>query len=218
MAKTILGIKRGMTQIFDDQEYRPVTVIESQPSVVVQKKTVEKDGYLALQLGFGEVKERRLTRPLRGHYARARVTPRRWLREVRVDSVEGVNVGDEITVSIFEAGEHVAVTGVSKGKGFQGVVKRFHFGGGPRTHGSMIHRKPQSAGATDAARIFKGTKRPGHMGHEQVTVKGLSVVRVDAERTCRSARRGAWPNGNLVMVRGVADAYHQYRRYGRPGR
>ncbi|HOM82997.1 MAG TPA: 50S ribosomal protein L3 [Armatimonadota bacterium] len=204
MAKAILGIKRGMTQIFDDQgNLVPVTVIESQPSVVVQKKTVEKDGYLALQLGFGEVKERRLTRPLRGHYAKARVTPRRWLREVRVDSVEGVNVGDEITVSIFEAGEHVAVTGVSKGKGFQGVVKRFHFGGGPKSHGSMIHRKPQSAGATDAARVFKGTKRPGHMGHERVTVKGLSVVRVDAERNLLLVRGAVpGPNGNLVMVRG----------------
>lgn len=122
---------------------------------------------------------------------------------MRVHSVEGVNVGDEITVSIFEAGEHVAVTGVSKGKGFQGVVKRFHFGGGPRTHGSMIYRKPQSAGATDAARIFKGTKRPGHMGHEQVTVKGLSVVRVDAERNLLLVRGAVpGPNGNLVMVRG----------------
>ena len=204
MAKAILGIKRGMTQIFDDEgNMVPVTVIESQPSVVVQKKTVETDGYLALQLGFGEVKERRLTRPLRGHFARARITPRRYLREVRVDSVEGVNVGDEITVAIFEAGEQVAVSGVSKGKGFQGVVKRFHFHGGPASHGSMIHRKPQSGGATDAARVFKGTRKPGHMGNESVTVKGLRVIRVDTERNLLLVRGAVpGPNGNLVMVRG----------------
>jgi large subunit ribosomal protein L3 len=204
MAKALLGIKRGMTQIFDDQgNIVPVTVIESQPSVVVQKKTVETDGYVALQLGFGEVKERRVNRPLRGHFARARVTPRRWLREVRVDTVEGVNVGDEISVDIFEAGERVVVSGVSKGKGFQGVVKRYHFRGGPQTHGSMIHRKPQSSGATDGARVFKGTRKPGHMGHEQVTVKGLRVVTVDKERNLLLVRGAIpGPNGNLVMVRG----------------
>lgn len=204
MAKALLGIKRGMTQVFDEAgNIVPVTVIESQPSVVVQKKTVETDGYLAIQLGFGEIKERRVNRPLRGHFARAKVAPRRYLREVRVDSVEGVNVGDEITVAIFQPGEQVAVTGVSKGKGFQGVVKRFHFHGGPQTHGSMTHRKPQSAGATDAARVFKGTKRPGHMGHQRVTVKGLRVIRTDPERNLiliRGAVPG--PNGNLVMVRG----------------
>ncbi|MBI3946828.1 MAG: 50S ribosomal protein L3 [Armatimonadetes bacterium] len=204
MAKAILGIKRGMTQVFDDQgNIVPVTVIESQPSVVVQKKTVETDGYLALQLGFGEVKERRVNRPQRGHFARARVTPRRWLREVRVESVADVNVGDEIGVDIFAAGEEVVVTGVSKGKGFQGVVKRYHFRGGPASHGSMVHRKPQSAGATDAARIFKGTKRPGQMGHERVTVKGLRVVRVDRERNLLLIRGAVpGPDGNLVMVRG----------------
>ncbi|MDH7571840.1 MAG: 50S ribosomal protein L3 [Armatimonadota bacterium] len=204
MAKAILGIKRGMTQIFDDQgNIVPVTVIESQPSVVVQKKTVETDGYVALQLGFGEVKERRVNRPLRGHFARARVTPRRYLREVRVDSVEGVNVGDEIKVDIFEVGERVRVTGISKGKGFQGVVKRHHFHGGPQSHGSMIHRKPQSSGATDAARVFKGVKKPGHMGHERVSVKGLRVVRVDPERNLLLVRGAVpGPDGNLVMVRG----------------
>jgi len=122
---------------------------------------------------------------------------------VRVDSVEGVNVGDEITVSIFEAGEQVVVSGVSKGKGFQGVVKRYHFHGGPASHGSMIHRKPQSGGATDAARVFKGTRKPGHMGHESVTVKGLRVIRVDAERNLLLVRGAVpGPNGNLVMVRG----------------
>ncbi len=204
MAKAILGIKRGMTEIFDDTgNVIPVTVIESEPSVVVQKKTVETDGYLALQLGFGEVKERRLTRPVRGVYAHAKVSPRRVLREVRVDTVEGVNVGDEISVDIFEAGERVAVTGVSKGKGFQGGMKRHHFKGGPRTHGSMVHRKPQSSGATDAARVFKGTKKPGHMGHEQVTVKGLKVIRVDTDRNLLLVRGAVpGPNGNLVMVRG----------------
>lgn len=205
MAKAILGIKRGMTQVFDEQgNIVPVTVIESQPSVVVQKKTVETDGYTALQLGFGPIHERRVNRPLRGHFARAGVAPRRWLREVRVESVEGVNVGDELGVDLFTVGEKVAVTGISKGKGFQGVVKRHHFHGGPASHGSMIHRKPQSSGATDAARVFKGTKKPGHMGHERVTVKGLRVVRVDRERNLLLIR-GAVPgaNGNLVMVRGV---------------
>ncbi|NLC58979.1 MAG: 50S ribosomal protein L3 [Armatimonadetes bacterium] len=204
MAKALLGIKRGMTQVFDEVgNIVPVTVIESQPSVVVQKKTVETDGYLAIQLGFGEVKERRVNRPLRGHFARAKVTPRRYLREVRVESVDGVNIGDEITVAIFEPGEEVAVSGISKGKGFQGVVKRYHHHGGPKTHGSMIHRKPQSAGATDAARVFKGTKRPGHMGHERVTVRGLRVIRIDPERNLILVRGAVpGPNGNLVMVRG----------------
>jgi large subunit ribosomal protein L3 len=204
MAKAILGIKRGMTEIFDEVgNITPVTVIESQPSVVVQKKTVESDGYTALQLGFGEVKERRVTRPLVGHFRKARVTPRRYLREVRVDDVDDVNVGDQITVEIFEEGERVAVTGVSKGKGFQGVVKRYHFHGGPASHGSMIHRKPQSSGATDAARVFKGVKKPGHMGHDRVTVKGLRVIRVDAERNLILVRGAVpGPNGNLVMVRG----------------
>lgn len=204
MAKAILGIKRGMTQIFDEQgNIMPVTVIESEPSVVVQKKTVETDGYLALQLGFGEVKERRVNRPLRGHFTQAKVTPKRYLREVRVDSVEGVNVGDQISVEIFAAGERVTVSGVSKGKGFAGGVKRYHFKGGPASHGSMIHRKPQSSGATDAARVFKGTRKPGHMGHEQVTTRGLRIVRVDGERNLLLVRGAVpGPNGNLVMVRG----------------
>ena len=203
MAKALLGIKRGMTQVFDEVgNIVPVTVIESQPSVVVQKKTVETDGYLAIQLGFGEVKERRVNRPLRGHFARAKVTPRRYLREVRVESVDGVNIGDEITVAIFEPGEEVAVSGISKGKGFQGVVKRYHHHGGPKTHGSMI-TQAQSAGATDAARVFKGTKRPGHMGHERVTVRGLRVIRIDPERNLILVRGAVpGPNGNLVMVRG----------------
>lgn len=228
MVKSILGRKIGMTQIFEEIEERdaegntirrrtgrviPVTVIEAGPCIVTQKKTLERDGYEAIQIGFGEVRESRLTKPERGHLGlyrsprrsegeARRLRPLRYLREVRMPGVETIKVGDEITVAAFQPGDLVDVTGISKGKGFQGVVKRYHWHGGPRTHGSMIHRKPQSANATDPARIFKNTGRPGHMGHERVTVKRLRVVRVMPDRNVLLVRGAVpGPNGGLLTIR-----------------
>jgi len=203
MVRAIIGRKVGMTQVFDDEGRRiPVTVVEAGPNVVVQNKTVENDGYAAVQVGFGEVKEQRLTKPVRGWFLKAGVAPKRYLREVESDPGEELAVGQEIKADIFQPGDIVSVTGTSKGKGFAGGVKRWHFHGADMTHGSMIHRKPQSGGATDAARTFKGVKRPGRMGGGTVTQRGLKVERVDAERNLLLIR-GAIPgaNGGLVKVR-----------------
>lgn len=201
--QAILGRKIGMTQIFDETgQAIPVSVIEAGPCVVTQIKTPEKDGYVAVQVGFGEVSPKRVNKPMKGHFKKANVSPLRYLREVPVDDLSGIEVGQEIRVAdVFKAGDKIKVTGTSKGRGFQGVVKRHHFHGGPQSHGSMIHRKPQSSGATDAARTFKGVKKPGHMGAERVTQKGLTIVRVDAERNLLLVR-GAVPgaNGGLLYI------------------
>ncbi len=191
MVDTILGRKIGMTQIFSERgEIIPVTVIEAGPCIVTQLKSVETDGYNAVQVGFGEIRPKLVNKPEQGHFKRANVTPLRHLREVRTDKPEEYTLGAAIKVDIFSEGQRVKVTGTSKGKGFAGVVKRYHFHGGDMTHGSMIHRKPQSSGATDAARTFKGTKKPGQMGNEQVTVRGLRIERIDVEK-------------NLLMIRGA---------------
>jgi large subunit ribosomal protein L3 len=201
--KAILGTKVGMTQIFDNEgRVVPVTVIEAGPCVVVQKKTQDKDQYEAVQVGYGAVKERRMTQPVLGHFKKTGVEPKKHLREFAGQS--DLSVGDTIGVDVFSEGDAVDVTGISKGKGFQGVVKRFHFHGADMTHGSMIHRKPQSSGPTDPARVFKGVRKPGRMGHEQVTVKRLRVVRVDPERNLLLIRGAVpGPNGSLVTVRGA---------------
>jgi large subunit ribosomal protein L3 len=203
MVKSILGKKVGMTQIFDDRGRAvPVTVVEAGPCVVTQKKTVERDGYEAVQVGYGDIKQQRLNKPEQGHLAKHSLPPKRHLREVRMDGTAAMEVGAAITIEAFSAGDLVDVTGTSKGKGFAGVVKRYHWHGGDMTHGSMIHRKPQSAGATDAARIFKNTGRPGHMGHERVTVKRLRVFRTIPERNVILIR-GAVPGpaGGLITIR-----------------
>ena len=201
--KAILGTKIGMTQVFDSEGHVvPVTVIEAGPCTVVQKKTVETDSYAAIQVGYGDVKESRLNKPMQGHFKKHGVEPKRVLREFRGET--DLSVGDKITVDIFSEGDLVDVTGISKGKGFQGVVKRHHFHGGPMSHGSMVHRKPQSSGATDAARVFKGVRKPGHMGHERVTVKRLKVVRVLPEKNLLLVKGAVpGPNGGLVTVRGA---------------
>lgn len=217
MVKSILGRKVGMTQIFDENGRAvPVTVVEAGPCVVTQKKTVESDGYEAVQVGFGQAKPARqkgqerkgharaaLNLPEAGHLAKNNLPPLRHLREIRgMDGVADMNVGDEIKADVFAAGDLVDVTGTSKGKGFAGVVKRYHWHGADMTHGSMIHRKPQSAGATDAARIFKNVGRPGHMGHERVTVKRLRVMRVLADRNVLLIRGAVpGPNGTLLTIR-----------------
>lgn len=200
--KAILAKKVGMTQIFDDQgRVVPVTVLSTGPCVITQVKTVDNDGYSAAQIGYEDVAIRKLTRPEQGHLAHAGVQPKRYLREVAIQDGQSVAVGQEIRADLFAVGEKVQIAGTSKGKGFAGVVKRYHFHGGDMTHGSMIHRKPQSSGATDAARTFKGNKKPGRMGGERVTQPGLRIVRVDAEKNLLLVK-GAVPgaNGGLVLV------------------
>jgi large subunit ribosomal protein L3 len=200
--QAILARKVGMTQIFDEQgRVVPVTVLNAGPCVVTQLKTVDKDGYSAAQIGFEDVPVRKLTRPEQGHLAHAGVQPKRILREVGIQEGQSLSVGQEIRADVFAVGEKVQIAGTSKGKGFAGVVKRHHFHGADMTHGSMIHRKPQTSGATDPARTFKGTKKPGRMGGERVTQPGLRIVRVDADNNLLLVK-GAVPgaNGGLVIV------------------
>ena len=182
--KTIIGKKVGMTQIFDEKgKVIPVTVIEAGPCLVAQVKSVETDGYNAIQLGFGDVKESKLNKPEKGHFAKAKLALKKHLREFRLDSVDGVNVGDEIKVDTFQAGDKIDVQGTTKGKGFQGAIKRHGLHRGPMGHGSMYHRRPGSMGPTSTpGRVFKGKKLPGHMGRVTVTIQNLDVVKVDLDK------------------------------------
>jgi len=166
MKKALIGKKIGMTQIFDEEgKVIPVTAIEVGPCLVTQIKTVEQDGYSAVQLGFGDVKEKRLNKPELGHFSKNKLAPKKYLREFRLDSLEGLNVGDELKADIFAAGDKVDIQGTSKGKGFQGVIKRHGQSRGPMGHGSMYHRRPGSMGPTSTpGRVFPGKKLPGHMG------------------------------------------------------
>ena len=191
MKKGIIGRKLGMTQIFDEKgNVIPVTVIEAGPCVVAQVKTVETDGYNALQLGFGEIKSKHINKPKAGHFAKSKIENKKHLREFRLDSIEGVKVGDEIKADIFAAGENVDIQGISKGKGFQGVIKRHGQHRGPMGHGSMYHRRPGSMGPTSTpGRVFKGKKLPGHMGRVLVTIQNLDIVRVDMDK-------------NVILVKG----------------
>ena len=183
MKKAILGRKVGMTQIFDEKGAAiPVTVVEAGPCTVVQVKTKDADGYEAIQLGFGEIKEKKLIKPIKGHFTKANVTPKKHLREFRLEEIS-YNVGDEIKADIFTAGENVDVTGTTKGKGFQGVIKRHGQSRGPMGHGSMYHRRPGSMGSTSTpGRVYKGKNLPGHMGVETVTVQNLEIVKVDLDK------------------------------------
>ena len=194
MAKAILGRKLGMTQIFTEEgQVVPVTVVESGNNVVVQNKTVENDGYNAIQIGFGAIKESKVNSPMKGHFAKAGVAPVKFIREMRLENASEYNVGDTIGVDIFSAGELVDVTGTSKGKGFAGGIKRHNFARGPMGHGSKSHREPGSTGAMisgHGGRVLKGKKLPGHIGSEKVTVQRLTVVRVDADR-------------NLLLIKGA---------------
>lgn len=182
MTKGLIGKKLGMTQVFsDDGVAVPVTVIEVEPSVVIQKKTKETDGYEALQLGYGRIKQKRVTKALQGHFRKADKGLFRILREFRADG-EGAEPGQEISVELFQPGEYVDVVGTTKGKGFAGVIKRHGFRGGRSTHGSMFHRAPGSIGASaDPSRVFKGSKLPGHMGSVRKTVQNLLVWAVRPE-------------------------------------
>ena len=204
MSKGLLGKKLGMTQIFDDKGRQvPVTVVAAGPCAVVQRRTPERDGYAAIQLGFGDVKPSRVNKPETGHFKKAGITPRRLVREIRWDGPDAPDVGQEVTVGIFAAGELVDVIGRSKGKGYAGVIKRYHAGRGSMTHGSKYHRRVGSLNAgTSPSRVFKGRQMPGRMGGGRITVAGLEVVRVDPERSALLVR-GAVPGrrGAIVAVR-----------------
>ena len=190
MKKALLGKKLGMTQIFDEQgKVIPVTVIEAGPCTVVQIKTKDADGYEAVQLGFGEVKANKVIKPKTGHFKKANVEPKKHLREFRLEEIS-YNVGDELKADVFTAGEFVDITGTTKGKGFQGVIKRHGQSRGPMGHGSMYHRRPGSMGPTSTpGRVFKGKKLPGHMGMQTVTIQKLEVVNVDLDK-------------NVILVKG----------------
>lgn len=207
--KGLIGKKLGMTQIFDADGHRvPVTVIEAGPCIVVQRRTRDRDGYEAIQLGFGEVKDSKLNRPMKGHFQSKNVPPRRYLREFRVANVDEYEVGQELKADVFEEDEYVDVTGVSLGKGFQGAIKRHGFGRGPKSHGSRYHRGPGGlSGSSYPSRVFKGRKLPGRMGGERVTVRGLKVVKVDPERNLLFVR-GSVPGarGSYLMIRSTTVA------------
>jgi len=205
MVKAIIGKKAGMTQIFDEKgKVVPVTVIQAGPCVVVQKKTNEKDGYDAVQLGFQDIKENKLTKPELGHLKKAGVGAKKYLKEFRLDDISTFNVGDELKADVFSEGDKVDITGISRGKGFAGVIKRHGAGRTPTSHGGgPVHRHAGSMGSgTDPSRIFKGKMGAGQMGAEQVTIQNLDVVKVDPELNL-IAVRGAipGPKGGIVSLR-----------------
>ncbi|HIN28965.1 MAG: 50S ribosomal protein L3 [Candidatus Poribacteria bacterium] len=208
MINGILGRKVGMTQVFDESgEAIPVTVIEAGPCTVVQIKTTERDGYNAVQIGFFDRKDSKFNKPKLGHFEKANVEPKRYLKELRVDVPDDISVGSAIDSSTFSVGDLVDVTGVSKGKGFAGVVKRWGFAGGRKSHGGeQDHRRPGSIGqSAQPSRVFKGQKMPGRMGNKKATVQNLQVVKADPERNLLLVK-GAVPgsrNGLLVIRRAV---------------
>jgi large subunit ribosomal protein L3 len=191
MAEGILGEKVGMTKVFTDKgESVPVTVIIAGPCRVIQKKDTEKDGYNAIQLGFKSIKKNKALKPIIGHYSKSKIDPLKYLREFKINDSKKYTLGQEIKVDIFKQGEKVTIIGISKGKGFAGAIKRHNFSGGPKTHGQKeYYRSVGSIGATDAARVFKGQKLPGHMGTDRVNIKNLEVVKIDTEQ-------------NLLLVKG----------------
>ncbi|EOP48321.1 MULTISPECIES: 50S ribosomal protein L3 [Bacillus cereus group] len=205
MTKGILGRKIGMTQVFaENGELIPVTVIAANPNVVLQKKKTETDGYNAIQLGFEDKREKLTNKPEQGHTAKASTTPKRFIREIRDADVDGLEVGQEVKVEVFAAGEIVDVTGISKGKGFQGVIKRHGQSRGPMSHGSRYHRRPGSMGPVAPNRVFKGKKLAGRMGGDQVTIQNLEIVQVDTERNLLLVK-GNVPGAkkSLVVVQGA---------------
>lgn len=209
MKKAILGTKLGMTQIFaEDGKVIPVTVVKAGPCTVVQSKTVETDGYNSVVVGFGEVKEKALNKPQKGIFAKANVAFKKYLREFRLEDTSSLSVGDEIKADVFDAGEKVDVSGISKGKGFAGPMKRWGLHRGPMAHGSGYHRGSGSMGAcSNPGRVMKGKKLPGHMGVVKVTVQNLEIVKVDAENDLILVK-GAIPGnkGGLVTIRNSVKA------------
>jgi large subunit ribosomal protein L3 len=208
MTKGILGRKIGMTQVFaENGNLIPVTVVEAAANVVLQKKTVESDGYVAVQVGFEDKREKLANKPEKGHVSKANTTPKRFLREFRGDDLAGYEVGQEVKVDIFAAGDVVDVTGISKGKGFQGVIKRHGQSRGPMAHGSRYHRRPGSMGPVAPNRVFKGKLLPGRMGGEQVTVQNLEIIKVDVERNLLLIKGNVpGPRKALLKVKGAVKA------------
>ena len=207
MNKGLIGRKIGMTQLFDENgKVIPVTVVEAGPCTVVQKKTIENDGYMAVQVGFGDVKVTKVNKPMAGHFKKADVAPKKVLKEFRLADTESVNVGDILKADIFAVGDRVDVVGTSKGKGTAGVIKRWNFSRLKETHGTgPVHRHGGSLGVIDPARIFKGKKMAGHLGSEKVTVQNLDIVKVDVENNL-IAIKGAIPgpkNGIVVIADSV---------------
>lgn len=204
MTVGILGKKIGMAQIFEeDGKLIPVSLIEAGPCFVLQVKTPETDGYQAIQLGFSQKKQHKANRPDLGHFQKAGVKPLKFVREIRIGPQEEYKIGQEILVDIFSPGDYVDLTGTSKGKGFQGGIKRWHWKGGPGAHGSMHHRAPGSIGASSfPSRVFKGQHLPGHMGQDKVTVQNLEVVRVDRQNNLLAVK-GSVPGskGSLLVIR-----------------
>uniref|UniRef100_A0A7C4CEB7 Large ribosomal subunit protein uL3 n=1 Tax=Fervidobacterium thailandense TaxID=1008305 RepID=A0A7C4CEB7_9BACT len=201
--KFIIARKIGMTRLWKDDKVIPVTVLKAGPCYVVQKKTVEKDGYNAVQLGFEEVSEKKVTKPMLGVFKKANLKPMRVLKEFRVDDVDKYTVGQEITVAIFEEGDKIDITGWSKGRGFAGAMKRWNFQGGPRAHGAKFHRELGSVGQhTEPARIFKGKKMPGRYGNERITILNSEVVKIDPENHLLAVKGGVpGARGSLVLIR-----------------
>ncbi len=201
MVTTILGKKLGMTQIWsEDDKLVPVTVIQAGPCVVSQVKTPARDGYSAIQIGFGDIRAKKVTKPMAGHFAKAKVDPKATLAEVRLDEGDTFKLGDSITVDAFADAKSVHVSGTSKGKGFAGVMKRHNFKGGPGGHGSHSHRIPGSVGqCATPSRVYRGKKLPGHMGSETVTVRNLEVVKIDSEQNLLIVK-GAVPGGKGALL------------------
>lgn len=210
MKKAMMGRKIGMTQIFnEDGIVIPVTVVEAGPLTVVQKKTVETDGYNAIKVGYEKVADKKLTKPALGQFTKSKLAPMKKLKEFRFEDVSGFEVGQEIKAAdMFQSGDKIDVSGISKGKGFQGTIKRYGQKGGMETHGSMYHRRVGSMSAnTNPARVFKGKKLPGHMGMENITVQNLEVVRVDADRNLiliKGAVPG--PKGGLLVIKNTVKS------------
>ncbi len=209
MKKAILATKIGMTQIFaEDGELVPVTVLQAGPCVVTQVKTVENDGYSAVQVGFVDKREKLANKPAKGQFAKAGTSAKRFVKELKLDDAEGYELGQEITVSMFEAGDKIDATAISKGKGYQGAIKRHGQHTGPKTHGSKYHRHAGSNGmASDPGKVMKGKKMPGHMGHVKVTVQNLEVVRVDAENNVILVKGSVpGPKKSLVTLKSAVKA------------
>lgn len=204
MKKAILGRKLGMTQIFNENgKIIPVTVVEAGPCVVLQKKTVEKDGYNAIQVGFADIREKLVNKPLKGHFAKAGASVKRFVKEFRLEDISAYEVGSEFNADIFAAGDKIDVSGISKGKGFAGVIKRWNFHRGPETHGSKFHRAVGSMGASSSpSRTFKNKRMPGHMGNANTTVLNLEVVKVMPEKNVILIKGGIpGPNKGLVVIK-----------------
>ncbi|WP_448375000.1 50S ribosomal protein L3 [Fervidobacterium sp.] len=206
--KFIIARKVGMTRLWKDDKVVPVTVLKAGPCYVVQKKTVEKDGYNAVQLGFEEVNEKKLTKPLLGVFKKANVKPMKVLKEFTVENPEEYSIGQEITVAIFQEGDKIDITGWTKGRGYSGAMKRWNFQGGPKAHGAKFHRELGSVGQhTEPARIFKGKKMPGRYGNERVTVLNSEVVKIDSENNLIAVKGGVpGTRGSLVLIRSAVKA------------